>query len=113
MHLLTFLLYSGPSPKKLSEPAWDRIPTLSSKQQSVISRTVWNTESPSLRILQTLHRLDRSSPRFHDKLTNVLYGEEYKRCVPILQGDDLVWLVDYMDEVRHPIALPQSPLKPV
>jgi len=67
--------------------------------------------SPSLPVLQELHRLDRSSPDFHDQLCNVLYGQEYVRCVPNLQDDDLVWLVDYLDKVRRNVALPPSPLK--
>lgn len=50
-------------------------------------------------VLQELNNLDRSSSKFHDRLSNVLYGEEYMRCVGDLQGDDLVWLVDYLDEV--------------
>ncbi|KAF9644320.1 kinase-like protein, partial [Thelephora ganbajun] len=53
--------------------------------------------SPSPPVLQELHRLDRSSSRFHDQITNVLYGKEYMRCVENLQGNDLVWLVDYLD----------------
>jgi len=56
--------------------------------------------SPSLPALQRLHRLDRSSSDFQDQLSNALYGEEHKRCVSNLQGDDLVWLVDYLDKVR-------------
>ena len=54
--------------------------------------------------LQQLDRLDRSSPDFHDQLRDVLYGEEYQRCASNLQGDDLVWLVDYLDKVRRHIA---------
>jgi hypothetical protein len=50
-------------------------------------------------LLQQLHRLDRSSPRFHDKLSNVLSGEEYKNCTQNLRDGDLVWLVDYLDKV--------------
>jgi len=68
--------------------------------------------SPSLPVLQQLHRLDRSSPDFQDQLRNVLYGEEYTRCVPELQDNDLIWLVDYLDKVIHPVAIPGSPLKP-
>jgi len=68
--------------------------------------------SPSSPALQRLHLLDSSSPDFDDQLSNVLYGEEYKRCVPNLEGDDLSWLVDYLDKVRRPIAIPNSPLKP-
>ena len=60
--------------------------------------------------LQQLHRLNRSSPDFHDQLSNVLYGEEYKQWVANLQGDDLIWLVDYLDKVRRCVPLPHSSL---
>jgi len=62
--------------------------------------------------LQQLHHLDRSSPGFHDQLSNVLYGEEYKECVANLQDDDSVWLVNYLDMVRRHITLPHPPLRP-
>ena len=65
----------------------------------------------SQHLLQQLHRLDRFSSGFHDQVSNVLYGEEYKQCMPNLQGDDLVWLVDYLDNVRHHVSLLHSPLK--
>ena len=70
--------------------------------------------NPSLSspVLQRLDHLDRSSPGFHDQLCNVLYGEEYVQCVANLQGDDLVWLVDYPDRVRRRVALSHSLLKP-
>jgi len=68
--------------------------------------------SPSPPVLQKLHRLNGYSSRFHTQLSNVLYGEEYQRCVPNLQGEDLVWLVDYLDKVRCCVALPHSTLKP-
>ena len=68
--------------------------------------------SPSSPALQQFHQLDKSSPDFHDKLCNVLYGEEYTQCVLILQGDDLVWLVDYLDRVRCCVSFSYSPLKP-
>jgi len=67
--------------------------------------------SPTSSTLQQLHRLNRSSPDFHDKLCNVLYGEEYVQCVPNIEGEDLVWLVDYLDKVRRRVSLPHSPLK--
>jgi hypothetical protein len=63
-------------------------------------------------VLQQLDRLDRSSSRFEDQLRDVLYGEGYTRCALNLQGDDLVWLVDYMDNVRRWVTLLHSPLKP-
>jgi hypothetical protein len=62
-------------------------------------------------VLQRLDHLDRSSPDFHDQLCNVLYGEEYVQCVSNLQGNDLVWLVDYLDRVRRRVALSHSLLK--
>ena len=55
--------------------------------------------SPSARGLQHLHCLDTSSADFQDELCNALYGEEYTRCVPNLEGDDPAWLVDYLDKV--------------
>ncbi|KAF9644746.1 kinase-like protein [Thelephora ganbajun] len=54
--------------------------------------------SPALR---KLHSLDTSSSDFGDQLCNVLYGGEYEQCVPNLQGNDLVWLVDYLDKALN------------
>ena len=54
----------------------------------------------SLNSLGQLRHLDRSSPDFHDQLVNILYGEEYKQLVPFLAGEDLVWVVEYLDEAR-------------
>jgi hypothetical protein len=67
---------------------------------------------PSHSVLQKLHNLDRSLSEFHDRLSNVLYGEEYTRCVKHLQGDDLAWLVDYLDQVRRHVVCFLSSLKP-
>ena len=61
---------------------------------------------PSSPALQQLHHLNRSSPNFHHQLCNVLYGGEYSQCVPNLQGDDLVWLVDYLDKVCPYVTFP-------
>ena len=69
--------------------------------------------SPNHPVLQQFHRLDRSSPDFHDQLNEVLRGQEYKQCVPDLQGGDLVRLTDYLDEVRRNFIFPSSPLKVV
>jgi len=55
--------------------------------------------SPTFPALQRLRLLSGSSSGFHDQLSNVLYREEYQQCVPKLQGDDLLWLVDYLDKV--------------
>ena len=59
-------------------------------------------------LLQQFYNLDRSSSEFHDQLSNILYGKEYKEHVPSLQGDGLAWLADYLDKVR----LRVSPLRP-
>ena len=67
---------------------------------------------PGPPVLQQLDRLDGSSDGFHDQLSNVLYGEEYTRCVQNLQGDGSVWLVDYLDRVRRRTTLPCSLPKP-
>ena len=64
--------------------------------------------SPSFPALQQLYHLNGSSSGFHDRLKDVLYGEEYRQCVQNLQRDDLVWLVNYLDNVRRRIALPCS-----
>ena len=67
---------------------------------------------PSCAALQQLYHLDKSSLDFHDQLCNVFYGSEYNQYVPNLQGDDLVWLVDYLDKVRSHIVLLHSLLQP-
>ena len=48
-----------------------------------------------------LRRLDRTSSTFHDQVSSILYGEEYKQWVPTVQGDDLTALVDHLDKVRY------------
>ena len=65
----------------------------------------------SLNSIGQLRHLDRSSSDFHDQLRSILNGKEYKQLIPTLVGEDLVWLTDYLDEVRRRIALPHSPLK--
>ena len=67
----------------------------------------------SLSLLQELHCLDGSLSGFHDRLCNVLYGEEYQRDMPNLQDDDLVRLVDYLDKVCCHVAHPHPLLEPV
>ena len=62
-------------------------------------------------VLQQLHRLDRSSSGFQDRLGKIIDGEEFKQCVLSLQDGDLVRLVDYLDKVRQHIVLPHFPLK--
>ena len=60
--------------------------------------------TPSHPTLQKLLRLDTSPPDFGDQLCNILNGWEYTGCEWNLKGDDLAWLVDYIDKVRA--ALP-------
>jgi len=60
--------------------------------------------------LTQLRHLDTSSSTFQDQVSNVLYGEEYTQWIPNLQGDDLIGLVDYLDEVRCRDSLLRSPL---
>lgn len=62
--------------------------------------------SPSSLALQKLHRLDTLSPDFNSQLCDVLYQKEYIQCVPNLKGDDLAWLVNYLDKVCHKFPLP-------
>ena len=57
--------------------------------------------SPTLPALQQLDRLDSSSSDFHDQLVTVLSGQEYKLSLPDLQGGDLIWLVNHLDQVRR------------
>jgi hypothetical protein len=63
---------------------------------------------PLHNVLKQLDRLNNSLSGFHDELSNVLSWEEYKQCVPNLQNGDLVWLVEYLDRVRHRIAPPHA-----
>ena len=68
---------------------------------------------PSTPDLQKLHRLNALSSDFGDQVRNVLCGKEYVECVPNLGGDDLIWLVDYLDKVFLSVALPRPLLRTV
>lgn len=59
----------------------------------------------ALNPLRQLQDLDRSSPQFHDQLSNLLRGEEYRKSVLNLQGDSLTLLVEYLDEVSLKVTL--------
>jgi hypothetical protein len=61
---------------------------------------------PNSSVLQRLDDLNRSSFEFHDRLSDILSGEEYKQCVPNLQNGDLMWLVNYLDKVSRHVAFP-------
>lgn len=49
--------------------------------------------------LQLLHNLDKASPLFHKQISEFLRGKEYRDAVPNLKGEDLMWLVEYLDGV--------------
>jgi hypothetical protein len=64
---------------------------------------------PDSPVLQKFARLDESSQDFPEKLSDLLYADEYAECVPGLHEDDLKWLVEYLDQVCHHIALLHPP----
>lgn len=68
---------------------------------------------PNLPVLRKFPSIDASPSDLNDQLFKALYEEEYAQCLPNLEGDDIVWLVDYLDKVRS-CGLPSShsPLKP-
>ena len=66
--------------------------------------------SPSSQALQNLYNLDTSSPDFGDQLSTLLYGEEYMKCLPDLEDDDVFWLVNFLDRVRLCILCPPRSL---
>lgn len=75
-----------------------------------LTTTAKGSPMSSFNPLGQLRRLDGSSPGFHDQLSHVLYGEEYKKWVSSIDGEDLVWLVDYLDKVRCHVAVPDPRL---
>ena len=88
----------------LMQRCWDQGPRLRPEVQEVSK--VLQASSASRPFLQQLRLLDRSLSGFHDQLTKVLYGEGYQQRVANSQGDDLVWLVDYLDRVCRHVAFP-------
>ena len=70
--------------------------------------------SPSNRgPLDQLLRLRRSSSTFPDRLSNILYGQEYQQWVEGTLGDDVVQeLVDWLDGVCRRISHLRFLLKP-
>ena len=77
------------------------ISTPPDRSQPTMSSAGVSTHLPNHPVLQKLRNLDRSLSEFHDQLSNVLRGEEYARCVAVLEDGDLGWLVEYLDEVSH------------
>ena len=59
--------------------------------------------SPKHFILKTLDLFDKP---FEDQLDSILSWKEYQECVPALDKDDLVWLINYLDKVCLHVAFP-------
>jgi len=83
----------------LVQHCWNQDPNMRPEAQEVLK--VLHASSVSHPFLQQLHCLSRFSPGFHDQLTEVLHGKKFQKHAPNLQGDDLVWLIDYLDKVCH------------
>lgn len=93
----------------LVQHCWEQDPHSRPEIADVLK--VLQSLSVSPGFLQRLCHLDRSSPGFHDQLNDVLYEKEYRVCVSNLDADDMVWLVEYLDKVRHRIAVSHPLLK--
>jgi len=59
-------------------------------------------------LVSQFRSLNGFSPGFYDQLSSLLYGKEYKQWALDLGGDDLVWFVGYLDEVRRRVTIPHS-----
>ena len=60
--------------------------------------------------LQKLRDLDRASPQLHIQFINFLRGNEYQDAIASLQGEDLTWLVDYLDNASLHAIVPRPAL---
>ena len=67
---------------------------------------------PSSLALQKFSRLESSSQDFPEQLCDLLYGEDYTQCAQDLQEKDLVWFIEYLDQVWNRIALSHPLFKP-
>ena len=56
--------------------------------------------------LRRLRELDENSPQFYEQLSNFLRGDEYQSVLSELRGNDLAWLIDYLDNVSLRTVLP-------
>ena len=88
---------------------WEQDPQLRPEVADVLK--VLQSLSVSPPFLQQLRHLDRSWPGFPNQLNDVLCEGEYREYASNLQADDLVWLIEYLDEVRHCVAISHPPLK--
>ncbi|KAF9644348.1 kinase-like protein [Thelephora ganbajun] len=107
--VLRVLCSLDPHPKRPSERIPEPIPAPTSRHKSVMIHPVEKTQSfqPSPNPLRQLRRLNSSS-KFHDQLSNILYGQEYKQWVQGIRGDDVAELVDYLDSALDTLD-PASP----
>lgn len=56
---------------------------------------------PNLNPLEQLLRLKDSSSEFHDQVSNILHGEEYKQWAKRVNGADATRFIDFLDRVRR------------
>lgn len=56
-------------------------------------------------LLQRLHDLDKTSPQFHQRLSDFLRGDDYRSLLSGLQNEDLVSLVEYLAGVSLQMIL--------
>ena len=64
---------------------------------------------PTHPALQQIHLLDRSSPDFDSQLDGLLHGQAYEDCVQSLEAGDLMWLINYLDNVRYCVLFSTIP----
>ena len=62
-------------------------------------------------LLHQFRDLNQSSPEFPNQLTSLLLERGFKDRVGSLQDNDSAWLVEYLDNVRTPVILTDSPPK--
>ena len=67
---------------------------------------------PTSPALKRLYDLDDSSPAFQDELFDVLIEDKFAQWEPNFQGEDLVWLIDYLDRVSRRVSFLRIPLMP-
>jgi len=91
----------------LMQRCWDNDPCSRPEAHEVSKELL--ALSTSRALVRQLRLLDKSSPGFYDQLTAVLHGDEDQQRAPTLQGDDLVWLVDYLDKVCYHVGFPDPP----
>jgi len=64
----------------------------------------------SREVVSMRHTLGRSSFQFPNQIADILSEKQFRDCVLNLVDEDLTQLVDFLDNVRLPIAFPDSNL---